>query len=68
MLRDGPLALAYYSFSNTSIKSFKPDSFLVSQLLTANYPFLITSPMYKQNPFHFIRFGCKHTFYNDFNN
>ena len=68
MLRDGPLALAYCSFPNASIKSFQPDSFLVSQLLTANYPFLITSPMYKQNPFHFIRFGCKHTFYNDFNN
>ena len=68
MLCDGPLALAYCSFSNTSIKSFKPDSFLVSQLLTVNYPFLITSSMYKQNSFHFICFVCKHTFYNDFNN
>ena len=68
MLRDGPLALAYFNFSNTSIKSFQPDSFLVSQLLTVNYPFLITSSMYKQNPFHFIRFVYKHTFYNDFNN
>ena len=68
MLRDGPLALVYCSFSKTSIKSFKPYSFLVSQLLTANYPFLITSPIYKQNPFHFIRFVCKHTFYNDFKN
>lgn len=68
MLRDGPLALAYCSFPNTSIKSFQPDSFLVSQLLTVNYPFLITSSMYKQNPFHFIRFVYKHTFYNDFNN
>ena len=68
MLRDGPLALAYCSFPNTSIKSFKLDSFLVSQLLTVNNLFLITSPMYKQNPFHFIDFVCKHTFYNDFNN
>jgi len=68
MLRDGPLALAYCSFPNTSIKSFQPDSFLVSQLLTVNYPFLITLSMYKQNPFHFIHFVCKHTFYNDFKN
>ena len=68
MLRDGRLTLVYCSFSKTSIKSFKPYSLLVSQLLTANYPFLFTSPMYKQKPFHFIRFGCKYTFYNDFNN